>query len=280
VRSGQDRLGSSSDAELWDGHILLLHASETERRSGLAAWVRRGLEVGEKVIYAESEADGPQRSVLTVLRQHGVDGDAAVRDGRLQVLPISDALSRGGPHGVVRQALADGYRGVRMSVEARTVLAVLTGPAGARMENTVAELCRTLPFSVMCQYDRIEATGRSLEQVTAVHLTGIRERQLCTGDGGAGLALRGSVDLDNEELLAAALRAAIATSAEVVSIDLSRLTFLSVRGCRALVRATHEFRGRGGRVRLVAPQPAVERVIRLLDLDRLVTIVPAGGGSP
>ena len=37
----------------WQGHLLLIHQTEPERRAGVATWVRRGLELGEKVLYIE-----------------------------------------------------------------------------------------------------------------------------------------------------------------------------------------------------------------------------------
>jgi anti-anti-sigma regulatory factor len=42
-----------------------------------------------------------------------------------------------------------------------------------------------------------------------------------------------------------------------------------VAACRALVTSTQWFRHGGGRVLVVAPQPAVERTLRLLDIDQL-----------
>ena len=42
----------------WDGHLLLLHHTEQERSSKLAAWVRRGLENDEKVVYTEAREIG------------------------------------------------------------------------------------------------------------------------------------------------------------------------------------------------------------------------------
>jgi hypothetical protein len=53
----------------WDGHLLLLHGSELERRSQLAGWVRRGLARDEQVICTQAETESPQRSVLAVLGQ-------------------------------------------------------------------------------------------------------------------------------------------------------------------------------------------------------------------
>jgi hypothetical protein len=47
----------------WDGHLLLLHHSEQERSAKLAAWVRRGLENDEKVIYTEVDGRSDKGSI-------------------------------------------------------------------------------------------------------------------------------------------------------------------------------------------------------------------------
>src|SRR2546423_11110547 len=92
----------------WDGHLLLLHASEEVRRAGLAAWVRRGLDRDEQVVYAEAAGEPAERSVLSVLRDHGIDGAAATAAGHLLGLPLAEFYPPGGPVEVVERALAEG----------------------------------------------------------------------------------------------------------------------------------------------------------------------------
>src|SRR5260370_15751202 len=58
--AGGDKMTMMSDYSRtipldWDGHIMLVHGSESERTFDLAAWVRRGLENDEKVIYTECQ---------------------------------------------------------------------------------------------------------------------------------------------------------------------------------------------------------------------------------
>jgi anti-anti-sigma factor len=59
---------------------------------------------------------------------------------------------------------------------------------------------------------------------------------------------------------------------EMVRVDLRRVSFLSAGGCRALAVGTQQFRDRGGRVLLVAPQPVVERVLRLYGMEALTHV--------
>jgi MEDS: MEthanogen/methylotroph, DcmR Sensory domain len=155
----------------WAGHLLLLHGSELEWRSRLAMWVRRGLERDEKVIFAQAETVAPHRSVLAVLAQQGIDVQAATARGQLLVLPLA-AVYRSGPGGQVERidrALAEGYRGVRLSGEASAALTIVPEHAYASLERSMDQLCRTYPVSTLCQYDRTTTAGAQLDQATATH---------------------------------------------------------------------------------------------------------------
>jgi anti-anti-sigma factor len=259
----------------WDGHLLLLHGSELDRRSRLAMWVRRGLERDEKVIFAQAETVSTHRSVLAVLAQQGIDVQAPTAQGQLLVLPLA-AVYRSGPGGHVERidrALAEGYRGVRLSGEASAALTVVPEHVYASLERSMDQLCRTRPVSTLCQYDRTTTAGPHLDQATATHGGGIRESRLHTAEADGELVLAGEVDWFNEMVLLSVLQAAAGTAMRTVSetlrVDLRRVTSLSVGGCRALAVSTEQFRDRGGRVRLVAPQPIVERVLQLCGLDGL-----------
>src|SRR6476660_2584587 len=103
----------------WDGHLLLVHDNEQQRRAGVAAWVRRGLQVGAKVLYTESIDVPPDRSLMGVLTAEEVCADAAVDRGQVQVLPAeSETYSATFMERAVADALAAGYPTVRWSAEA------------------------------------------------------------------------------------------------------------------------------------------------------------------
>src|SRR3954468_20198852 len=104
---GQDDAQDGAAGLGWDGHLLSLHASETERRSQLASWVRWGLERDEQVIYGHDDTESSgiessgiessgiessgiessgiessgiessERSVLAVLARQGIDVQTA-----------------------------------------------------------------------------------------------------------------------------------------------------------------------------------------------------------
>jgi anti-anti-sigma factor len=270
----------SSGALEWEGHLLLLYRSEAERRSQLAAWARRGLERDEKVIYAQDDTGPPQRSVLAVLAQQGIDAEAMTASGQLQVLPPAAVYGAGfgGQVTLINRALAEGYSGVRISGE------VSTGPTVATPEEVytgldrhLKQLCGSYPLSVLCQCDLTSTVGRRLDRATANHLAGLRESQLQTAECDGALILAGEVDLSNEMVLLSIIQAATSSAAtrtpsESFAVDLRWLTFLSVGGCRALAVGTQEFRDRGGCVLLMAPQWIVERVLQLFGLDTRVRV--------
>jgi anti-sigma B factor antagonist len=273
------RVDDPDTASGWDGHLLLLHASEAERRSGVTEWVRRGLAQGEKVVYTEVAGEYPERSLLGVLRAAGLDPDGAVAAHRLAILPLGEFYPAVAYTGIVERALAEGHTGVRVSAEANAALTYLTRTEYADIEHAIGRLCRSHPVSALCQYEGAFTSGRWLRQAVTLHPGGIRERQFGTGDRAGGLAIEGAVDAHNDGLFATVLRGAAESASGVLNVDLGGVDHLGVGACRALVEATGEFRGRGGEVRLVAPRPGVTRVLRLLGVDGMMTVDPDGAIS-
>ena len=47
----------------YEGHVLLLYYEESYRRTGVAAWLRRGLELGAKILYIERPDEPPARAL-------------------------------------------------------------------------------------------------------------------------------------------------------------------------------------------------------------------------
>jgi len=278
----------------WDGHLLLLHHSERERSSKLAAWVRRGLENDEKVVYTEVDGRSEEGSLLAVLRENGVDAVAATAEGRLSIIPIPEFYPAGGQLPVIDRALGEGYRGLRIAAQASTALTFLTWPAYMAIEREIDEITRTHPLSAMCQYEQASTVADHLSDVVSSHPAGIREWLLSTGDGDGELILAGEIDVSNEELLACALRAATSRAPaspapaspapaspapaspapaspapETFRLNLGRVDFLSAGACRAIAEGTRQFRDGSGTVLLVGFQPPVASVLRLSGLAGL-----------
>jgi anti-anti-sigma factor len=259
----------------WDGHLLLAHSSEGERRAGVAAWARHGLEWDEKVVYGERAREAPDRAVDTVLREYGVDAESARREGRLVVLPLPEFYASVTRPDTLATALDEGYTGVRTSAESRAALTMMSADEYTRVEGLVDDLVRGAGVSALCQYDSALLDAGWLGPAAAGHLRGVRERQLYTGDAGDAVVLGGRVDGSNDGLFAAVLRAAADSGSGVLRLDMSAVTMLSAQACRALVDATEGFRADGGEVYLVGVSGPVERTLRMLGLERVMHVGPA-----
>ena len=249
----------------WDGHLLLLHDPDVEWHAAVAAWVQRGLGLGEKVIYTQAPAER-DHSVIDALEAHGVNAATAVAEGRLAVLPPAELPSVDGHRQLVDRALAEGFPAVRLSTGDAAAMTLLSSGDYLSVDEGIDELVCTLPVSVLCEYGPGSTTGPGLRDAVGVHLPGIRERYFATGTGELGLVLRGEVDAGSAEILEAAVAAFTDVPPRVLCLDLAELSFVDVAACRALAHGSSDFRASGGQVLLAAPPSPVERTLRLLGL--------------
>lgn len=259
----------------WDGHVLLLHRTEGERLAGLVAWVRRGLELGEKIIYTELPLM-PEDALVSVLEARGVDA-AAVRDGQLTVLPPEEFYPPEGQRVVVERALAEGFTSVRISAEVRAALSVLSPDAVHGVEQRLDALVGDLPMSAMCQYAEAATTGTWLDDAVATHLSGVHQSTFSTSRDLDGLALHGEVDATNTDVFTSVLNAASRHWSRVLWVDLGEVSYVDAASCWRLDDATRAFRSSGGHVLLVALQPQVELTMRMLEVDELPGMHLVGG---
>lgn len=261
----------------WDGHILLLYSAESERLAALAAWARRGLENDEKVIYTEARETPPERTLVRLLQDAGVDAASATAKGCLLVQSPAEFFPPDGQAGMLERALAEGYRGLRLSAQATSAVTVMPQAAHSDVERAFDRLCRTRPVSALCQYEQRDMPGDRLQDVAASHLSGgIRQRALSVAQHVGQLVLAGEIDVSNHDILMCALRAATEQASQTLRLDVSRVEFIGAAGCRALDDGTFRFRRQGGRVLLIEPKPWVERILRVSRVDKLegIEVVP------
>jgi anti-sigma B factor antagonist len=82
------------------------------------------------------------------------------------------------------------------------------------------------------------------------------------GEDGRTLVLQGEVDMSNvEDLVNAALSR---PNREPLRLHMERVTFIDSTGIRGLLRIAEAY---GGQLEVVAPHPAVRKVLRVLGLD-------------
>jgi anti-anti-sigma factor len=159
---------------------------------------------------------------------------------------------------------------VRLSAEVAAALTVLTPQAYRDIEQNMDRLCRTRPVSALCQYGRSTTVGPVLGAAVATHPRGVRELMFDSTASPAGLVLHGEIDVDNADVLAAvlgaALAAALSSGRDELRLDLAGLGFLDVAACRAIADASRVFRATGRRLLLVGPPPPVAWVMGLVGL--------------
>ncbi len=252
----------------WDGHLLLLHWTEDERRAGLASWVQRGLDRGDKIIYTETSGQESGDGLLVILAKHGVDFEPATDRGQLVILPLDEFYPSQGQAALVKIALAEGYEHVRMSAQAGAALTWLSQQAHDEAERAMEALCRSHPVSSLCQVKQSAVADDALADTYALHHGGIRESQVQTATIDGALVLAGDVDVSNTLVVSAALNAATNSERDAFTLDLTHLEFLDVTGCRALVRGTDAFRGNGGVLEILAPQ-RIRHVLHVLGFEQL-----------
>ena len=270
-----DQLGTAPLG--WDGHILLLYGSESERLSALTAWARRGLENDEKVIYTEARETPPERTLVRLLQDDGIDAATATAKGCLVVQSPAEFFPPDGQAGMLERALAEGYRGLRLSARASSTVTVMPQAAHGDVERAFDRLCRTRPVSALCQYEQRGMPGDRLREVAASHLSGgIRQHALSVAQHVGLLVLAGEIDVSNHDILMWALRVAAEQASQTLRLDVSQVEFLGAAGCRALDDGTFRFRRRGGRVLLIEPKPWVERILRVARVDQIerIELVP------
>jgi anti-anti-sigma factor len=252
----------------WDGHLVLLHDDEPQRRAGVAAWVRRGLELGSKILYTEPRDDPPEGSLAALLRG---DADAveALDRGQIQVVPAdASTYDPAFIEATVDGALSEGYPSVRWSGDASTAWEVMPRSRHELVEKATDELCRSRPLSVLCQYSTLVA-GQAMKVLTQAHGAGWREQRFQAAPVEGGLAVAGELDATNQEMLRSLLTSATAApERDPFVLDLSLVDFLDVPAGRALLFGTLDHRSRGGRVRLEASQPHVAHLFHLLGIDQ------------
>jgi anti-anti-sigma factor len=92
------------------------------------------------------------------------------------------------------------------------------------------------------------------------------------GDGIQILHVAGDLDLATADSTAAQGRAALASRARLLLLDLTGLSFCDARGLSALVRIANHADKTGCRYGLIAPQPPVAKILRITRLDQRMPV--------
>ena len=95
----------------------------------------------------------------------------------------------------------------------------------------------------------------------------------------AVITLPGEIDVNNAELVREELLSVLDHGATLLVADLSKTTFCDSAGVSALVQTFRRATESGSSMRLVVATPAVQRVLSITGVDRLVETFPSVAGS-
>lgn len=260
-------------------HVCWVYDDPRDLDTAAAQFLEGGLARGERLMVV---GDG----MIETLHQDTLPfggTDALLATGALQILDLDTAYvgaTQFAPEqqlafydAATRQALADGFTGLRVAAEVSALAAAPESRAAlVRWEHLVDDLMvRGTGFTAMCAY-RADLGREVLAEVTSVH-------PLVRGPEGLPafqvfhdadrVVLTGSVDTFSAPLLARVLADSPAARPSTV-LDLGRLDFVDVAGCRVLARwAT----GLAAPLHVAGASRLVQRMWLLLGLDAMAPVV-------
>ncbi|MFC2077035.1 MEDS domain-containing protein [candidate division KSB1 bacterium] len=159
-------------------HLCFLYDRDEDHRSFSTAYMRLGLERGEKVLYITDAR--PADAIFDYLRNDGLEIEPYIHSGQLTVLSSHDVYMKDGvfdPDKMIAQveaatdqALAEGYSALRATGEMSWAL---TGMSGSeRLIEYESKLNDYFPESkclAVCQYDRRLFKPELLLNVLSTH---------------------------------------------------------------------------------------------------------------
>lgn len=257
--------------EDWDSHLLLLYHDQSDRVASVVSWVHRGLDRGDKIFYSTVPGEPALMAALVPALESGGDGVArAMRDGQFSFISLEEFFPGAQQAALARRALAEGYPGVRFSAQADAALQSIGERDYRAIDELMEELCRSSAVSALCLYGARGDVGTSLSAVLDSHPHAVRDALMRLRRDGNRIEVAGEVDLASAQVLAGVLQRSydVADPTETM-LDVSRLEFIDVAGCRGLVIGTEDLRRAGGTVFVQGSAGHIRKVMSLVGLDRL-----------
>ena len=252
-------------------HAAWGYASGAERAEMASRWLTDGLRIGQRTLYV---ADASRDDLVVELAS--VPGAAdAIAGGALVVVPSAELYDLSAPidaaaqlaqyAGAVDQAVADGYRGLRVAADI-TPLVLDPGRRAAHLywEQLADRYMVERPLAPLCMYDTRRIEG--IDAIVCAHPVQGPEAPVFAlyGHAPRSVVLEGEVDAFAADVLGEILGCLPETD-EVV--DLSPLSFIDGRAAWMLHEALLERRAAGSTTVLVGASAAVRRVWDLCGFD-------------
>lgn len=253
-------------------HACWAYRTDGQRAEAASAWLADGLRIGQRGMYVAEATPGQLTAELSTVPEV----DRAIGAGALVVAsstelydlsaPIDPAAQLTRYDAAVRQAVADGYRGLRVAADITPlVLDRSRRAAHCHWEQVADRYMTDHPLAPLCLYDARRVTD--IQAIVCSHpLRGPDDSDFSLYATGPRRArFEGEVD----ELLAPGLRDLHSQlPASDATLDLSGLSFLDARSAATLYTELLSRRAGGQAIELCAAPRAVQRVWDLCGFDR------------
>jgi anti-anti-sigma regulatory factor len=266
-------------------HACCTFGSDAEHVGIVTRYARDAFARGERLLYLGHRTD--DRTLRAYLADAGIDPEPLLASGQLEVIGVGDSYVDGGGFDRerqratlqhhARQARRDGYSSLAVMAEMSWALdgADLVDELLA-YEADVTAIFGDGALHAVCQYDRRLFDEHNLARVAAAHPLAIETRsdgntirrgtlRLHERGRRAALTLAGEIDLFSAPYLAARLGEHSGGAADI-AVDASRLTFIDVAGCRAIVEAARAL-PEGRCVRVTSAPSGMRRILNLCEWD-------------
>lgn len=260
-------------------HVCWTFGSDDEYvdfRDAALYFAADGMALRQRLVYVSERRDD---DVLTHLRSLG-DPEVLRRSGALALQRPSDFHPAGGPvtdpeallatfDGAVRQAVADGFAGLRVVAEVSELVSDPAWCDGHAAWEQLADryMAAPHPLAALCAYDQRIVGRDSASVLASVHP--VRHDATATfsvfADDGA-VCVEGEVDAFQVPLLERALAAVPdAPAGQPLVVDLAELRFVDVAGTGVLARHVARRVAGGAEVHVRRARPLVRRLWAMLD---------------
>lgn len=259
-------------------HACLTFSDADERLDIVAAFVRDGLDLGDKVVCL-TDTLSPEH-LTGELSERGLPVESTTASGQLEVVPSVSAYIAGGTfdpeqvisglRGRIDGALAAGYPGLRISADMVWALRPVSGLEQLlTFEVQFSELLATGRAMAVCQYDREGFDAVSLAGAASAHSRGVAAvtyhsdavLRICRQHLPPGVRVAGELDYRGLEPLIRALAESVRLD-PMVFLNLSQLRFIDVAAAGAVLQTAAGLAR--DRLMTVVCQPATGKVLRAL----------------
>ena len=270
-------------------HACLTFTDADERVDIVAAFVRDGLKLGQKVVCYTDMLSPPD--LAAELGGRGLPVREAVADGQFEVVASGDVFVENGSftavrmietlHGCIDAAERAGYPGVRIAADMCWAMRPVAGIHDLlAYEDGFSRLLADGRATAVCQYGRHGFDTVTLAGVSAVHTRALTAAtyhhdpvlRICRQHVPPGLRLAGELDYRAVPALVKGLGEALQLDGHLF-VNAARLTFLDVAGAGAILQTAA---GSGSARMTVLCQPTVGKLLRALgadDVDRLRLVI-------